>query len=159
MVLDSYIQRVQNDLRAAAAVGSPDLQQSVDRLAVALESSVRLAMVDALGAACDELSAELAPGSVQVSITGGEPRLIASLPEASSDVPDPSPAADTTDDDGEQTRITLRISAALKRRVERAADDDGVSANTWIARSIATTLELPSPRAHHSSRHVRGWAH
>ena len=53
-------------------------------------------------------------------------------------------------------RISLRLSDNLKLAVEKAADREGVSTNTWIVRAIARAAE--SRPAQSSGKRLSGYA-
>lgn len=74
MHLDRFVAAAQRDLAAAVPEDSAAAEHA-ERLALALDSSLRLHLLGALSEAADELSAELAPGSVSLTLSGGEPRL------------------------------------------------------------------------------------
>jgi len=65
-------------------------------------------------------------------------------------------------DDTVTSRTTLRLPDRLKARVEQAAEEEGVSVNSWFVRAIAAALE---PNAHRAPRRgtkqgdsFTGWA-
>ena len=115
MQLPEYTQRVHDQLHAAAALGDERTQQIASGLAGAADTAVRLALVSAVSAAADEITAALAeaeiPGtpSVRVTLDGDDLRVsVATLPTAQEPV---GPA-----DDGDATaRISLRLSDAQDR--------------------------------------------
>ena len=76
MQLDRFVNTVQRDLVAALPEDSAAAEHA-ERLAAALDSSLRLALISALAAAADELSADLAPATVSLQLSGNEPRLVA----------------------------------------------------------------------------------
>ena len=78
MNLNPYIENVQRQLAAAGATGGDDARALAERLAPALESAVRLALQDALAAAADEITCELAPGSVELRLRGRDPEFVVS---------------------------------------------------------------------------------
>ncbi|MCW2924584.1 MAG: histidine kinase, partial [Thermoleophilia bacterium] len=163
MHLDPYIERVQDDLRAAASLGNPELAHAVDHLARTLDASLRLSLIDAVGAAADELGAELAPDAVTVQLEDGAPRLVVHREEPGAPAPLPAtsvPEPMDDDDQAELARVSLRIGAALKRQVEAAAAAEHVSVNTWITRALATALQAdPHPASRITRRgQLRGWA-
>lgn len=68
------------------------------------------------------------------------------LPFGYVDWPEPDgrpPAAHTLEDADVEpvSRITLRVPAALKRRVEASAALEGVPADTWIVRSLTRSVD------------------
>ncbi|WP_375484150.1 histidine kinase [uncultured Mycobacterium sp.] len=155
MELQPYVDAVRHELDVAAAAAGPEAQAFAGRLSAALEPAMRLALLEALSAAADEITRELAPRSVEVRLRGREPEFIVSDPL------DEEPAEDpflTVDDDGGGTwRVTLRLPEALRAAVEGAARRDGSSLNSWLVRAAAaaaqSTRQPPSATRHH----VTGW--
>lgn len=148
MQLTPYLAQVQDQLTAAAALGDDRTQQIAGSLAAAAAPSVRLAVLDALSAAADEITAALLdhPGSPGVTVRldggGGEDVLI-TVRDTAASVPTTEPR---TDDGEASARISLRLSESLKTDIEQAAAKDGVSVNTWLVRAAGTALE-PNPLA------------
>src|SRR5689334_1783416 len=102
-----------------------------ERLSAPLASSIQLALLEALSRATDEITQDLAPGSVEVRLRGGEPSFAVALPEGPtpatpSDVAPPlaPPVAPTDPDDpsaepdAATARINLRVPEPLKARIE-----------------------------------------
>ena len=73
MDLQPYVDAVRHELNVAAAAGGPDAQALADRLTAPLESSIRLALLEALSEAAEQITRELAPGSVEVRLRGRDP--------------------------------------------------------------------------------------
>lgn len=147
MELEPFIEAARRELEIA--VGSDDDTQAVaERMALALTPTIRLMLLNALAAAAEDISLELAPGSVEVRLRGGEPSFVVELPPSSGPeqpaaVEEPSGATAALGDaeDGPMTRINLRLSEQLKARVEAAAEAEGRSANAWLVRAAATVLD------------------
>jgi hypothetical protein len=158
MDLTRYVDDLQHRLALAADAGGEDARQLAQRLTAPLDAAVRLVLLEALSTAAGEISAELAPGSVDVRLRGGEPEFVvdvpaaraepdattagAAAPAAPSALPGPAPEADDT----ATTRTTLRLPDSLKAQVEVAAARDGLSVNSWLVRAVAAALEQPSVR-------------
>ncbi|GEL94848.1 histidine kinase [Cellulomonas composti] len=169
MDLDPYITDLQERLVTAAAAGGDDARRLAERLTAPLEAAVRLTLLDALSAAAGEISAELAPGSVDVRLRAGDPEFVVALPQApasapTASVPVPAPglAPVAGTDDGSSTRTTLRLPDHLKTQVEAAATRDDVSVNTWLVRAVAGALGQPTRAAQagpdqRNDHHVTGW--
>lgn len=120
-----------------------------------LDAAVRLTLLEALSAAAEEISAELAPGSVDVRLRGGKAGFVVTPP--------PAPAAPASDDavagpvevrlpvaegdDAAMVRINLRLPANLKALIEDAAAAGGLSVNAWIVRAAAAGLANEGRRA------------
>src|SRR5512133_3893285 len=64
MDLTQYVENLRRELAVAADAGGEDARALAERLTAPLESAIRLMLLDALSAAADEITRELAPGSV-----------------------------------------------------------------------------------------------
>lgn len=161
MDLTPYVDRLRQELAVAAQAGGDEARALAERLTAPLESAVRLTLLGALSAAMDEVTRDLAPGSVDVRLRGIDPEFVVTAPfdhpVAPTVVPlappmaPPPPAAG--DDDGNAARINFRLPAHLKARVEDAAGREALSVNAWLVRAVATALE---PVAQNGPRQVRG---
>jgi hypothetical protein len=140
MDLTPFVEQLRRELALAAAPGGEEAQALAERLTAPLESSVRLALLSALSAAAEEITGQLAPGSVDVRLRGGDIGFVVTPPPA--EVPHaPAPGAVVPEpDDGSTIRITLRLPEQLKARVEEAAARLGSSVNTWLVRAVADAL-------------------
>src|ERR671932_11549 len=128
MDLTPHVEHIRRQLAVAAQAGGEDARALADRLAAALESAVRLTLLDALSAAADEITTELAPGSVELRLRGGAPDFVVTPPP----VDEPLEAADRAGpplemDEGEMTRINLRLPEPLKAAIEQAAARERLS--------------------------------
>src|SRR5689334_13019213 len=153
MELTQYVEYLRRELTTAAEVGGEDARALAGRLLPPLDAAVRLTLLEALSAAAEEISAELAPGSVDVRLRGGTAAFVVTPP--------PAPAADAVagpvevrlpvaeGDDTAMVRINLRLPANLKALIEDAAAAGGISVNAWIVRAAAAGLASegrPGPR-------------
>ncbi|MBW8806168.1 MAG: hypothetical protein JF587_20305 [Catenulisporales bacterium] len=155
MKLNPYVAGVRSELLTVAEAGGEAAVELAERLTSPLESAIRLTLLQALSAAAEEITAELAPGSVEVRLRGADPEFVVSVPASAAPGPVESggeePAAASVsqvqlpsapeDDDGQMVRINLRLPAHLKSRVEEAADALGFSVNNWLVRAAAAALE------------------
>ena len=146
MELQGFVQGLQSDLEQIAAVGDDAVSEAASRLSAAVGASAGLRLLDALTEAALELNAQLPSGHVEVRLAGQEPEFV--YVEAAGE-------AGLT---GEElsARISLRLPDSLKAAVEKAADRDGVSVNTWLVRAIARAAE--SRPAHVGGRRLTGYA-
>jgi hypothetical protein len=147
MNVAAYVEALQQDLAAVAGVGDDSIAEAARRLSAALESSLRLRMMDALGEAAAELTNQLPDGHVEVRVSAGEPELVY--------VPDPGAPTPTSLEDL-TARITLRLPETLKAIVDSAAQEAGVSANTWLLQQITRSAD-PSKRRHPGGRRMTGY--
>ena len=160
MDLQPYVEAVRHELNMAAAAGGAEAQALADRLSAPLESAIRLALLDALSAAAEEITRELAPRSVEVRLRGRDPEFIVS---ASIDEPpdDDKMFVAQYDDDGGTWRVTLRLPEGLREAVESAARRDGASLNSWLVRAAAAASHVAakseSGRYARTAHHVTGW--
>jgi hypothetical protein len=147
MQLDDFIHQVHEQLGASAALGDERTQQIAATLATTVEPAVRLAIMNALAEAADEITAALldVPGSPAVSV-----RLDGDQLRVDVLIGDPQPSARLADDGDASARISLRLSEALKADVEAAAGGEGLSINTWLVRAATNALATGAG--------ARGWA-
>lgn len=151
MNLTPYVDALRRDLAVAAAAGGDDARALAERLTAPLESAVRLVLLDALSAAADEITSDLAPGSVELRLRAREPSFVVTPPPAESSFDDqepaevpvtwPVPPGPPEGEDDAMSRINLRLSESLKSRIEEAAAQAGLSVNAWLVRAAAATLE------------------
>ena len=139
MDLQPYVDAVRHELRMAAAAAGAEAQELADRLSAPLESAMRLALLEALSAAAEEITGELAPGSVEVRLRGRDPEFIVSA--SLDELPDDSAQVAQYDDDGRTWRVTLRLPEGLRAAVEAAARRDGASLNSWLVRAAAVASQ------------------
>jgi hypothetical protein len=157
MDLTPYVDNLRRDLAVAAEAGGEDARALAERLSAPLESAARLALLEALSAATDEITRELAPGSVDVRLRGREPSFVVTPPPAgqwfdetaggpgpavpaAASSPPPAAAPDA-DEGGGTSRISLRVPDQLKPRIEEAAARDGLSVNAWLVRAVSSALD------------------
>ena len=143
MELAPYIEELTRALATAGEAGGAEVQAVLDRFTAPLESAIRLAMLNVLSGAADEISLDLAPGSVDVRLRGGNPEFVvrpALIDEAPAEEP-PAPVFTTADEEGATARISLRVPERLKTRVDEAAGREGLSANAWLVRVVAAAVD------------------
>src|SRR5580700_9543204 len=81
MDLTEHVESIRRQFAAAAEAGGDEAKAQAERLFAPLESAIRLALQDALAAAAEEITTELAPGSVELRLRGREPQFVVSLPQ------------------------------------------------------------------------------
>jgi hypothetical protein len=162
MELEPYVATLRQELAAAADMAGAEARELAERLATPLDSAARLALLEALSDAADEITRDLAPGSVHVRLRGREPSFVVTPapPEALGEPPaavaaaEPQAAAEA--DEGATARINFRLGESLKGRIEHAADRAGLSVNSWLTRAAAAALEADIPVRGPERRSVRG---
>src|SRR6478736_1441040 len=83
MDLTRYVDELRQQLSTAAAAGGDEARDLADRLTAPLDAAVRLVLLEALSTAASEITAELAPGSVDVRLQGRDPEFVVTPPPAS----------------------------------------------------------------------------
>jgi hypothetical protein len=163
MDLGSHVENLQRHLAVALESGGDQGRSLTERLALPIEAAVRLTVQEAVASAVEEISCELAPGSVEVRLRGRDLEFIVVPPPAEPVPDDPQPPPVVEPDDGPVSRINLRLPDQLKGRVEQAAARGGLSVNAWLVRAAAAAVERGGPGSEHR-RSVRtpqrftGWA-
>jgi hypothetical protein len=167
MNLSMYVDSLRHQLAVAAEAGGDDARALAERLTAPLESAARLVLLEALSAAADEITRELAPGTVEIRLRGRDPDFVVTPPPGEDLFDevgvDPglggpkSPVGLTTeDDDGGMSRLNLRLSDSLKTRIEEAARLEGLSLNAWLVRAAAAALRPDSATSQSQPRGPRG---
>ncbi len=167
MDLRPYVETIHQQLADAAGAAGDEAEALAERLVAPLDAAIRLALQDALGAAVDEITRELAPGSVELRIRGRNPEFVVTPAPAEPGSDDfaetrrdegppfvPSSSGDT--DDGATSRINLRMPEYLKTRVEQAASSEGLSVNTWLVRAAGFALDRTDPSRRREGRAAPG---
>ena len=148
MDLTPYVEALRRELAVAAEAGGEDARELAERLTAPLESATRLTMLNVLSAAMDEITRELAPGSVDVRLRGLDPDFVVTPPpagggrgEATAPPVEPLAApAPAEGDEGGTARVNLRLPAHLKARAEEAAGREGLSVNAWLVRAVSAAV-------------------
>ena len=139
MDITPYVDSLRRDLAAAAEAGSDEVRAAAERLTLALDPAMRLALMDALSQAAAEISSELPSGSVDVRLRGREPEFVVDVPTvpmAPAPPAPPAPPEPEAEEEGAVARITLRIPESLKTKAEELAAHSGHSLNTWLVTTI-----------------------
>jgi hypothetical protein len=168
MDLTSYVNNLGREFATLAESGGEEARALVERLTGSLESAIRMTLLDALSAAADEITRDLAPGSVEVRLRGRDPDFVVALPPA-----EPAGAAATEaavpegdlvfGEDGPAARINVRLPEQLKAAVEEAAAKEGRSVNAWLVRAAAAGVQRadrdqrPEPRGARTNQGFTGW--
>ncbi|MDT0342846.1 toxin-antitoxin system HicB family antitoxin [Streptomyces litchfieldiae] len=149
MDLTPYVDTLRRELAVAAEAGGDEARELAERLTAPLESATRLTMLNVLSAAMDEITRELAPGSVDVRLRGLDPDFVVTPPPTDHGAPgEPAAPAEALrapapadGDEGGTARVNLRLPAHLKARAEEAAAREGLSVNAWLVRAVSAALD------------------
>lgn len=179
MDITPFVESLRQDLLKAAEAGGADVRAAAERLSHALDSALRLTVLDALSQAASEITHELAGTSVEVRLKGREPVFVVigqgtQLPPSPPGPPAPPELPEHPDElglgeDDVVARITLRLPESLKARAEELAASRGQSLNTWLvnaARAAASfNVDISSTpfgpgapgRNRASNKRIQGW--
>jgi hypothetical protein len=171
MDLTPYVDTLRRELAVAAEAGGDEARELAERLTAPLESATRLTMLNVLSAAMDEITRELAPGSVDVRLRGIDPDFVVTLPPTddgalaapAAPVDYQKAPAPADGDEGGTARVNLRLPAHLKARAEDAAAREGLSVNAWLVRTVSAAVEggtgsLAPEKTRTVGRSFTGWA-
>ena len=171
MEIEPYVEEFRRQFELAAEAGGEGAAAVASRLIAPLDAAIRLMLLDVLGAAAQEITLEMAPGSVELRLRGREPGFVVT-PQPPDLQDEKAKAAEVlwstvaveSGNEGVLARINLRLPDRLKTRVEQAADSAGLSTNAWLVRAAATAVERnDAPRGHEQraptgAQHRQGWA-
>jgi hypothetical protein len=143
-----FVEKLERDLASVAALGGDAVTDAAERLVQALRGSAGLRLMETLGDAALEISAQLPEGHVEVRLVGPDPQLVYIGAE-------PAEPPTVSAEDGLTARITLRLPESLKRDLEEAAAREGVSLNAWLVRALSRST-APPPRR--TSNRLTGYA-
>lgn len=181
MDLTPYLQRLRDDLLAAASLGDEHTRRAAALLTTTLEPAARLAMMAALSDLAAEVTGALQDTTVDIRLDGTQLRVSVDRHDNADNGDDwtaETPRADTIGDDDsdlgadlggdlsgedlgqavrnaseELSRTTLRLVQNLKAQAEQAANAQGVSLNTYIQRAVSDAVRQAGGRArHHGGR-------
>jgi hypothetical protein len=149
--LSPYIESVRVGVANASSLADEQTQHVAQRLGTAIESSTRLALIQALSDAAGTISAELAPSSVELRMVGTDPDFVVSVQTAEAEptllLPEPEAEGEATGEsptsaaeDEPVARVTLRLPQSVKARVDEMASSEGISTNAWLIRAVMDAL-------------------
>jgi len=167
MDLTPYVTTLRDDLSTAASAGDEQTQRVAAVLAATLEPAARLAIMNALSDLAAEVTAALDDRVVEVRLDGREVKV--AVTGHPTEAPAPPPPPQPPDMTGDVSRITLRLFEEIKGQAERAAAEQGVSLNAWVAQAVQGALHGSSRdwggssawesrrEDRRSGRRMRGW--
>ena len=183
MDITPFLEGLRRDLGSAADAAGPEGRAAADRMLLALEPALRLALMEALSQAAAEITSELPHGVVEVRLRGRDPELVVDVTEPTQPIQAAAPerTRPPTEEDEEEAedgtiaRVTLRIPESVKNRAEELAGRSGHSLNGWIVtvlraatsqRAVNVDIDLSSipffddrgRGASRGNRRMTGWA-
>ncbi len=150
MDLSEYAESLRRELTSITKFAGEDIARAAEMISETLDSSIRLALLDVLSAAADEITASLDGATIDVRLTGSQPEFVVTVTHGADDT---GPESTESGDEAGSARVTLRLSENLKARLEAAAMAGGMSVNAWLVRAISRALEPSAggPRTRSSS--------
>jgi hypothetical protein len=129
--IPSVAEAISADLAALGDLGDEATADVARRLAAAMQAPVTARLFDLLGQVAAELGLALPGQRVEVRLAGDDVQFAV----------DAAPPQRLPDEEqgGEDSgaRITLRLPAQLKAKVEEASARDGLSVNAYIVRALS----------------------
>ena len=138
MDITPYVESLRRDLVAASEAGGEEVRQAAERLAMALDPSARLALMEAISQATAEITSEMPAGGVDVRLSGRELQFVVArrrTPPADASA-SPGSSGGEEADEGGLSRITLRIPESVKTKAEEKANQAGQCLNTWLVNVV-----------------------
>jgi hypothetical protein len=174
MDLSQYVTQLREDLSSAAAAGDEQTRNTAALLGAAIEPAARLAIMNALADLAAEVTTALGDRTVEVRLDGRDIRVAVTGEPVSEPEPEPepeparsSPFGGLGGDNGDISRITLRLVEQIKGQAEQAAAAKGMSLNSWVAQAVQGALSGGGPSRHKGRREdpkkgdrdgrLRGW--
>jgi hypothetical protein len=141
MDITPYVESLRSSLVSAADSAGEETRQAAERLGFALDSSSRLAIMEAVSQAAAEITAEMPNGGVDVRLNGRDLDFLVHIDAPTPPAP-PAPPSPEEVEEGGMSRITLRIPESVKAKAEERAAEAGQSLNTWLVNVVrAATRE------------------
>jgi hypothetical protein len=151
MDLSPYIESVRTGVTNASSLADEQTQHVAERLGTAIESSTRLALIQALSDAAGTISAELAPSSVELRMVGTDPEFVVTvqsgeaeptllMPQSEVGSAEAGEPSNTEAEEEPVARITLRLPQSVKAKVDEMASSEGISTNAWLIRAVMDAL-------------------
>jgi hypothetical protein len=152
MDVTRYVTALREDLVTAASAGDEQTQRTAALLAAAIEPAARLAVMNALSDLAAEVTEALGgERTVEVRLDGRQVKVVVTDPAPVGPGPGAERPPPVFGDAGDISRITLRLMEEIKGRAERAANQQGVSLNSWISQAVQGALRGDQPWS------GRGW--
>jgi len=157
MKLSDFAAKLRGELTSITRFAGEDVTRAAELLTEALDSSVRLILLDVLSAAAADITARLHDTVVEVRLADGEPTFVVMTAPLEAEYEEQArPTAAGGDQQEPGARLTLRLPDSLKTRIEAAAAQNGVSVNTWLVRAASRAVEEPGRGSQAAGRWGKG---
>jgi hypothetical protein len=155
MELSEYTETLRREVASITRVAGEDVARAGQMIAEALDSSIRLTLLDVLSSAAAEITSRLDNTAIELRLSSGNPTfVIVHAPQELPPLPPTPPGPDRGEGEEETgtSRVTLRLPDGLKARAEAAAAGDGLSLNAWLVRAAGRALDDPPSASLRPSR-------
>lgn len=133
-----YLARIHSDLLSLGQLGGPEMIAMTERLIPAMSPILQQRLVEQITLLVAEHNQLAGAIVLELRMTPDELQLVT-----------PQLAPTTTEPIGElDARFALRLPTDLKERIDQLAGAEGISANTWMIRTLSTAATNPSPPQH-----------
>jgi hypothetical protein len=156
MELSDFAAKLRGELTSITRFAGEDVTRAAELLTEALDSSVRLMLLDVLSAAAADITARLSDTVVEVRLADGEPTFVVMTAPVEAEYEEQARPAAASGDQEPGARLTLRLPDSLKTRIEAAAAEQGVSVNTWLVRAASRSVQEPARGSQPAGRWGKG---
>lgn len=156
MRLSAAVADLVDDLQRLGRLGDESTSDAAGRLAAAMAGPMRARLVELASLIAAEISGTMPDGHAEVRLVGDDVTVVV-LPGEPVAATEPVAGADLSDDT--DARVTLRLPATLKGRLERAAADEGLSLNSHIVRLLGQPNHAMSTNLGGARRRLSGYGH
>jgi hypothetical protein len=160
MELSEYTETLRREVATITRFAGEDVARAGQMIADALDSSIRLTLLDVLAGAAAEITSRLDGTAIELRLSSSNPTftVVQMPPEAppATPAPPPPPQAHDGEEESGTSRVSLRLPDGLKARAEAAAAGDGLSLNAWLVRAASRALGDPAPSGSPPSRRAAG---
>jgi hypothetical protein len=156
MELSEFAAKLRGELTSITRFAGEDVTRAAELLTEALDSSVRLILLDVLSAAAADITARLRDTVVEVRLADGEPTFVVMTAPPETEYEEQARPAAAGGEQEPGARLTLRLPDSLKTRIEVAAAQNGVSVNTWLVRAASRAVEEPTRGSQAAGRWGKG---
>src|SRR5215472_8543221 len=155
MELSPYVEGLRRELASLTRFAPDEVAKLAEQLADALDSSVRLTLLEVLSAAAAEITQRLDATVIDVRLSGGEPEFVITAVHPEPEDQAAGSSREAAADEAGTARVTLRLSEALKVRIDAQAAASGLSVNAWLAHAAIRALETSGQTPPTGSQRVR----
>jgi hypothetical protein len=141
MELSEYVAALRSELASLTRFAGEDVTRIAEMLAESLDSAVRLTLLEVVSAAAAEITTRLDDVAIDVRLSAGEPEFVVTVTPSATPAEEAGRGYAEAGDEAGTSRVTLRLSEALKTRIDSAAAAAGLSVNSWLVRAATRALD------------------